>query len=82
MQAPFRLGSLEIFANASVGMALGDGSEGGSPEELVRAADAAMYENKRTNKGCREGLDEAPPRGSTGRNQAIDRSGLTGIDVG
>ena len=81
LRAPFRLGSLEIFATASVGMVLSGGPERVSPEELVRAADAAMYENKRTTKGRHEGLDEGP-RGSTGRNPATDRPGLTGVDVG
>lgn len=74
LRAPFRLGSLEVFSTASVGMALGDGSERGSPEELVRAADAAMYENKRATRGRYGGLGEAPPPASTGRNPAIDRS--------
>lgn len=81
LRAPFRIGSLEISVDASVGIALSDGSGRGSAEDLVRAADAAMYEAKRRNKGRRR-FDDAPPGGSTECRVRLGQRGLTGIDVG
>jgi diguanylate cyclase (GGDEF)-like protein len=45
LQAPFRLGPKEIFTSASVGIAL-SGTRYRQPEELLRDADAAMYNAK------------------------------------
>ena len=45
LQAPFRLGSKEIFTSASIGIAL-SAPHYRQPEELLRDADAAMYNAK------------------------------------
>ena len=55
---PCPLGDEEVFIGASVGISIGDGTEGS--EELIRRADEAMYEAKRAGRGryevFREGL--------------------------
>ncbi|KQX95216.1 diguanylate cyclase [Rhodanobacter sp. Root480] len=45
LQTPFRLGVKEIFTSASIGIAL-PGAHYRQPEELLRDADAAMYNAK------------------------------------
>ncbi|MEO7072434.1 MAG: EAL domain-containing protein [Rhodanobacter sp.] len=45
LQSPFRLGPKEIFTSASIGIAL-SGPRYRQPEELLRDADAAMYNAK------------------------------------
>ncbi|WP_449427488.1 putative bifunctional diguanylate cyclase/phosphodiesterase [Rhodanobacter umsongensis] len=45
LQTPFRLGTKEIFTSASIGIAL-SGVHYRQPEELLRDADAAMYNAK------------------------------------
>jgi diguanylate cyclase (GGDEF)-like protein len=45
LQTPFRLGSKEIFTSASIGIALSS-QHYRQPEELLRDADAAMYNAK------------------------------------
>ena len=45
LQAPFRLGTKEIFTSASIGIALAS-PHYRQPEELLRDADAAMYNAK------------------------------------
>ncbi len=45
LQTPFRLGTKEIFTSASIGIALA-GPHYRQPEELLRDADAAMYNAK------------------------------------
>ncbi|WP_426700809.1 bifunctional diguanylate cyclase/phosphodiesterase [Rhodanobacter sp. Col0626] len=45
LQAPFRLGTKEIFTSASIGIALSS-PHYRQPEELLRDADAAMYNAK------------------------------------
>jgi diguanylate cyclase (GGDEF)-like protein len=45
LQSPFRLGPKEIFTSASIGIAL-SGTRYRQPEELLRDADAAMYNAK------------------------------------
>ena len=45
LQAPFRLGTKEIFTSASIGIALSSPNYR-QPEELLRDADAAMYNAK------------------------------------
>ncbi len=45
LQAPFRLGTKEIFTSASIGIAL-SAPHYHQPEELLRDADAAMYNAK------------------------------------
>ncbi|MBQ4854689.1 EAL domain-containing protein [Rhodanobacter sp. B2A1Ga4] len=45
LQTPFRLGTKEIFTSASIGIAL-SGPHYRQPEELLRDADAAMYNAK------------------------------------
>ncbi|MEO5831712.1 MAG: EAL domain-containing protein [Rhodanobacter sp.] len=45
LQAPFRLGTKEIFTSASIGIALSN-PQYQQPEELLRDADAAMYNAK------------------------------------
>ena len=45
LQTPFRLGTKEIFTSASIGIAI-SGPHYRQPEELLRDADAAMYNAK------------------------------------
>ena len=45
LSKPFRLGSVDTFTTASIGIALSDPSYG-RPEELLRDADTAMYQAK------------------------------------
>jgi diguanylate cyclase (GGDEF)-like protein/PAS domain S-box-containing protein len=55
LRQPFALDSRQLFAQASIGIALGSGlcktGEGASAEELLRNADAAMYTAKSRGKG-------------------------------
>jgi diguanylate cyclase (GGDEF)-like protein/PAS domain S-box-containing protein len=48
LRAPFRVGAHELFAAASIGIALADGADGGeeSADDLLRNADLAMYRAK------------------------------------
>jgi diguanylate cyclase (GGDEF)-like protein len=46
LRRPFTLGGRELFISASIGIALAE-SQYSSPEEMLRDADAAMYEAKR-----------------------------------
>lgn len=56
MRGAFRLGDREVFARASIGIAISDAGED-SAEDLLRDADAAMYHAKRAG-GSRAGLFE------------------------
>ena len=50
LQTPFVLAGREVFAPASIGIALSEGPDG-TAEGLIRDADAAMYAAKATGKG-------------------------------
>lgn len=50
LRTPFQLRQQEIYANITIGISVGT-SAGDSPEDLLRKADIAMYEAKRTGKG-------------------------------
>jgi diguanylate cyclase (GGDEF)-like protein/PAS domain S-box-containing protein len=50
MSAPFVLGGQEVYATASIGIATND-TPGNQPEDLLRAADTAMYRAKVSGKG-------------------------------
>ena len=50
VSAPFELGGLELRMNASIGIALGT-QHGATSEDLLKAADAAMYRAKRMGGG-------------------------------
>ncbi|MBV9411881.1 MAG: EAL domain-containing protein [Acidimicrobiia bacterium] len=54
---PFVLGEREMFATASLGIALGRGPEA-TPESLLRDADAAMYRAKERGRARYEVFDE------------------------
>jgi diguanylate cyclase (GGDEF)-like protein/PAS domain S-box-containing protein len=54
---PFVLGGQEVFASASLGIALGDGHE--APDELLRNADAALSRAKARGKNRYEVFDRA-----------------------
>ncbi len=56
-EAPFHIGGREVFLTASVGVVVG-GPES-LPEELLRAADIAMYEAKKGGKARHELFEEA-----------------------
>jgi diguanylate cyclase (GGDEF)-like protein len=58
LEQPFPLGDGELFATASIGIALGRG-RGETPETLVQNADAAMYRAKDRGGNCFEVFDEA-----------------------
>lgn len=51
LQAPFRLGPKEIFTSASIGIALAN-PRYRQPDELLRDADAAMYNAKDAGRHC------------------------------
>jgi diguanylate cyclase (GGDEF)-like protein len=55
-RAPFRLGADDMFLNVSIGIAVSDGRT--SPAELLRNADAAMYQAKELGRGRCEFFDE------------------------
>ena len=50
LRAPFSLGTFEVFAAASIGIAINDGTAE-SADALLRDADVAMYRAKRGGKG-------------------------------
>jgi len=54
-ELPFSLAGQHIYTNASIGIALSDGSH--QPEELLRSADTAMYRAKGRGKGCYQIFD-------------------------
>ena len=56
LRAPFRLGGDDMFVNVSIGIAVSDGST--SAAELLRDADAAMYQAKEQGRGRCEFFDE------------------------
>jgi diguanylate cyclase (GGDEF)-like protein/PAS domain S-box-containing protein len=57
LSAPFELGGLELRMRASVGISLGP-AHGATAEQLLKAADAAMYRAKRTGQGRYEFFSE------------------------
>jgi len=58
LERPFALGSSELFATSSIGIALGHGGTQ-APETLVEDADAAMYRAKDRGGNCYELFDAA-----------------------
>jgi PAS domain S-box-containing protein len=50
LAAPFMLGGQEVFASASIGIATSD-THANLPDDLLRAADTAMYRAKASGKG-------------------------------
>ncbi|GEM_PF-2819894 len=59
LDRPVRLGRHEVSISASIGIAF-RASAPADPEDLVRRADRAMYEAKRTGKGRIVAIDEEP----------------------
>jgi diguanylate cyclase (GGDEF)-like protein/PAS domain S-box-containing protein len=57
LSAPFELGGIELRMRASVGISLGP-AHGNTAEQLLKAADAAMYRAKRTGQGRYEFFSE------------------------
>ncbi len=57
LQAPFVLEGKEVFSSASMGIALCPAGEG-SPEELLRDADTALYRAKENGRGRYEIFDQ------------------------
>jgi len=66
LEAPVALGDSEISISASVGITLG-GSEGDSPEGLLREADVAMHEAKRKGKARHKVFDPGAETTTSGR---------------
>ena len=58
LSVPFPLGDSELFATASIGIALGHGSQQ-APDTLLDDADAAMYRAKERGGNCYELFDAA-----------------------
>jgi diguanylate cyclase (GGDEF)-like protein len=56
LERPFPFGEVNVQISASVGIVISDGSE--SPDELICAADAAMYRAKQTKAGSFELYDK------------------------
>jgi len=56
LESPFHLGERQVFATVSIGIALN--SSGGTPEELLRNADTAMYHAKAKGKARFAAFDE------------------------
>ncbi len=50
LSRPYRLGDKQVLIGASIGLAIGPG-DGGSAEQLMRAADLAMYDAKAGGRG-------------------------------
>ena len=69
LHARFTLGGRDVFITVSVGMALSDGGHE-RPDNLLREADAAMYQAKSNGRGCHEAF---APHMNT---RAIDRVAL------
>ena len=81
LESPFRLGERQVFATVSIGIALS--SSGGTPEELLRNADTAMYHAKTKGKARFELFDEGMRERAvarleieTGLRKAIDAQQL------
>jgi diguanylate cyclase (GGDEF)-like protein/PAS domain S-box-containing protein len=70
---PFELGGREVFASASVGMALSTPQDRGV-EEFLRKADLAMYEAKRAGKHRAELYAPELDRGPDGRDAWFARN--------
>jgi diguanylate cyclase (GGDEF)-like protein len=56
LSEPFNLAGIEVSVSASIGIAF-TGEGGDEPEELLRDADLAMYQSKRSRAGTRDVLD-------------------------
>jgi diguanylate cyclase (GGDEF)-like protein/PAS domain S-box-containing protein len=75
LRAPFRLGGRELFLSASVGIALSQQRLGAS--ELVRNADIAMYDAKRSGRGQTAVFDQSMHRRVVTRlSRQADRGAL------
>jgi len=81
LESPFRIGERQVFATVSIGIALS--SSGGTPEELLRNADTAMYHAKAKGKARFEVFDQGMRERSvarleveTGLRKAIDAQQL------
>jgi len=57
-EAPFMLGDIEVFINASIGIAFND-RDSSDPNTLMRDADVAMYRAKLKGKACYEVFDDS-----------------------
>ncbi len=64
--SPIGLGEVEVSVSASVGISVG-GSEGDSPEGLLREADVAMHEAKRKGKARHKVFDPGGGTTTSGR---------------
>ncbi|MDY6785004.1 MAG: EAL domain-containing protein [Cyanobacteriota bacterium] len=68
LKCPFKLEGRDVFTNASIGIAIGS-KEYDTPEELLRDADAAMYQAKDSGKGHYALFDRAMHRSVLARLQ-------------
>ncbi len=57
LQRPFPFGEVNVQISASIGIVISDGSE--SPEDLIAAADSAMYRAKQNERGTFEMYDKS-----------------------
>ncbi len=73
--APFRLEGREVRVTTSVGVALSDPSVR-SPDDLLRAADAAMYVAKQRGRNQIALADGSDPRAGTDRSVTAEPTGL------
>jgi diguanylate cyclase (GGDEF)-like protein len=69
--APMVLETGEVVVTTSIGIAVSEGSEG-SPEELVRAADIALYRAKEKGRARFVVFDRSMRMGSTATTRTVD----------
>ncbi len=68
LKAPFIIEALEIFSAASIGIVVG-GEQYDLAEDVLRDADAAMYQAKRAGRSCYEVFDRSQQMEATERFQ-------------
>jgi diguanylate cyclase (GGDEF)-like protein len=81
LQVPFRIGASELQVRTSIGVVLSEGRDAPSADELLRDADAAMYEAKARGRGRIEVFDDLLSRHVAERRE-LERSLATALRDG